>query len=287
MRWVFGTSWLAGFLSITAAALVGCQAIDPVPEGSNRIAQAWARHEPVPPLSGDYGKALTLDTAYRIQRTAFEQHYQGRSPAGYKAGLTSPAAQQLYATNQPLAGALPPNALLKREDDGYHQPLKEYHQPMAEVEVGYRFGTRIKYPVADVRALQALVTEVLPAVELPEFAHQGADSKFGVNDIVASNAGARYLIAGAARAPSQIDLNNLQVTLYREGEVLNQGAGREALGDQWQALLWLVNRTVASGWQIEPGQVLITGAIGKPVKLRPGLYVADFGKLGRIEWRAD
>jgi 2-keto-4-pentenoate hydratase len=95
------------------------------------------------------------------------------------------------------------------------------------------------------------------------------------------------VILGAARAPTQIDVNSVGVTLYREGEVLTQGSGREVSGDQWQALLWLVNRTVASGWQIEPGQVLITGTMGKPIKLRTGLYVADFGKLGRIEWFAE
>ena len=131
-----------------------------------------------------------------------------------------------------------------------------------------------------------MVTEIMPAVELPEFAHLGADNKFGAVDIIASNAGARHVILGAARAPAQIDVNSVGVTLYREGEVMAQGTGRDVLGDQWQALLWLVNRTVASGWQIEPGQVLITGTMGRPVKLREGLYVADFGRFGRIEWMA-
>lgn len=273
--------------SMVALALCACQAVDPVPDGSNRIAQAWSRNEPVPPLSGAYGKSFTTDVAYRIQRTAFQQHYQGRAPLGFKAGLTSAPAQQLYGTDQPLAGALPPDAQLRPREDGYHHSLRSYGQPMAEVEIGFRIGQRIKAPLADARALQALVSEVMAAVELPEFAHEGSDKQFGVNDIIASNAGARRVILGPARAPSQIDINNLQVTLYREGEVVNQGVGRDALGDQWQALLWLVNRTVASGWQIEPGQILITGAIGKPVRLREGLYVADFGRLGRIEWRAE
>lgn len=273
--------------TVALGALAACQATDPVPDGGYRVAQAWTRHEPAPLLSAEYGKALTLDAAYRIQRTAFESYYQGRSAYGFKAALTSAATQQMYGVTAPLAAALPPAAALKRDEDGYHQLLKEYQQPMAEVEIGYRFGVRIKNPLPDVRALQALVTEVMPVVELPEFAHQGADNKFGATDIIATNAGARRVIVGAARAPTQIDVNNVGVTLYREGEVLTQGGGREVSGDQWQALLWLVNRTVASGWQIEPGQVLITGTMGKPVKMRTGLYVADFGKLGRIEWFAE
>lgn len=268
-------------------ALAACQTIDPVPDGSNRVAQAWVRNEPVPQLSAEYGKALTLETAYRIQRSAFEQYYQGRSASGFKGALTSAATQQIFGVTTPVIAALPPAAALKRSEDGYQQSLKEYRQPMAEAEIGYRFGVRIKTPLPDVRALQALVTEVMPVVELPEFAHQGPDNKFGATDIIASNAGARHVILGAARAPAQIDVNSVGVTLYREGEVLTQGGGRDVSGDQWQTLLWLVNRIVASGWQIEPGQVLITGTMGKPVKLRAGLYVADFGKLGRIEWTAE
>ncbi|MDB6060542.1 MAG: 2-keto-4-pentenoate hydratase [Verrucomicrobiaceae bacterium] len=287
MRWSKSLGTKSSALVVAAMALAACQTVDPVPEGSARIAQAWSRNELAPPLSGDYGKEFTLDTAYRVQRAAFQQFYQGTSALGFKAALTSPAAQQMYGVNQPLAAALPPNAQLKREEDGYHQVLKEFRQPMAELEIGFRIGQRIKTPIADVRALQALVTEISPVVELPEFAHQGADNKFGVTDIIASNAGARRLILGAARAPAQIDANNVAVTLYREGEVLTQGTGRDVLGDQWQALLWLVNRVVASGWQIEPGQLLITGTMGRPVKLRDGLYVADFGKLGRIEWMAE
>lgn len=287
MRWAgLGNKRSMGLL-LAALALSACQATDPVQDGSYRVTQAWTRNELVPQLSADYGKAFTAESAYRIQRTAFEQYYQGRSALGYKAALTSPAMQQMYGVSTPLAAALPPDAALKRQDDGYHQLLKEYRQPMAEVEIGYRFGVRIKTPLPDVRALQALVTEIMPAVELPEFAHEGADNKFAAVDIIASNAGARHVILGAARAPAQIDVNSVGVTLYREGEVQAQGSGRDVLGDQWQALLWLVNRTVASGWQIEPGQVLITGTMGKPAKLRAGLYVADFGKLGRIEWMAE
>jgi 2-keto-4-pentenoate hydratase len=287
MRWAGLLNSGGKSLLIAAMALAGCQTVDPTQDGSARITSAWTQHEPVPLLSAEYGKALTLDTAYRIQRAAFTQHYQGRSALGFKAALTSPATQQMFGVTTPLAATLPPDALLKREDDGYHQLLKEYRQPMAEAEIGFRIGSRIKYPLPDVQSLQALVTEIMPAVELPEFAHQGADNKFGATDIVASNAGARHLLLGAARAPAQIDVNNVNVTLYREGEVQAQGAGRDVLGDQWQALLWLVNRIVASGWQIEPGQVLITGTMGKPVKLRDGLYVADYGKFGRIEWMAE
>jgi 2-keto-4-pentenoate hydratase len=57
------------------------------------------------------------------------------------------------------------------------------------------------------------------------------------------------------------------------------------MGDQWQALLWLVNQTIANGWEIAPGQVGITGALGKMLPVQPGTYRADFAELGTIVWR--
>jgi 2-keto-4-pentenoate hydratase len=95
------------------------------------------------------------------------------------------------------------------------------------------------------------------------------------------------VITGLGRAPGLTDPNAVAVTLYKDGEVLNQGTGRDVSGDQWHALLWLVNRTIDSGWTIEPGQLLITGAMGKPVPMSAGLYVADFGRFGRLEWNVE
>jgi 2-keto-4-pentenoate hydratase len=39
---------------------------------------------------------------------------------------------------------------------------------------------------------------------------------------------------------------------------------------------------VRLGYKIEPGQVLITGAMGRMVPAVPGVCVADFGAFGKI-----
>ena len=53
---------------------------------------------------------------------------------------------------------------------------------------------------------------------------------------------------------------------------------------RWDSALWLVNNMVEQGWEIEPGQVLLTGVLGEIVPGNPGNYIADFGKLGRISF---
>jgi 2-keto-4-pentenoate hydratase len=267
-----------------ALLLAACSVVDPVPEGSKRISDAWTRNEPVPLLSSSYGKTLTTDAAYQIQFNALHQVPLSRAPEGFKAALTNAASQQIYGATEPLGAVLPAGSQLKKEEDGYHVNIRQYRQPIVEVEIGYRFAERIQYPLPDVQALKAVVSEMMPAIELPDLSHVDADKKWTPVDIIASNAGAKHFIAGPGRAPSAIDPNSVSITLYRDGEMVTQGNGRDALNDQWQALLFLVNRTLASGWTIERGQVLITGTLGKPTALQKGIYVADYGRLGRIEW---
>ncbi len=285
MQWIGLSKRVSGWLS-AALLLAACSSVDPVQDGGYRVSQAWARNEPVPLVVPLYGKALNIATAYRIQRVALEQQLHGKAPAGYKAALTNLESQRFYGASTPAVAVLLPGSALPVEEDGYRMRISDYRQGLVEVEIGYRFAHRINHTLPDVKALQANLAEILPTVELPDIAHEGKD-KYLALDIIATNAGAKHYIAGAGRAPSLTNPNTVTVTLYRDGEIVTQGSGRDVLDDQWQALLWLVNRTVEGGWTIEPGQLLITGAMGKPTPLQKGIYVADYGRFGRIEWTVD
>jgi 2-keto-4-pentenoate hydratase len=72
------------------------------------------------------------------------------------------------------------------------------------------------------------------------------------------------------------------LVIFLNSEVVNQGKGTDALAGQWKAALWLVNTMVKQGWKIEPGHIIITGALGRMVPGKPGNYIADYGNLGTI-----
>ena len=91
-------------------------------------------------------------------------------------------------------------------------------------------------------------------------------------------------IAGAKREVDQLDVNSLRVVLKRDAEIVNRGQGKDALGGQWQAALWLVNTMVKQGWKIEAGYILLTGALGRMVPGKPGKYIADYGSFGSISF---
>lgn len=69
-----------------------------------------------------------------------------------------------------------------------------------------------------------------------------------------------------------------------DGRLINRGKATDTMGDQWKALLWIVNTTLSNGWEIKPGQILITGVLGNMVPGKNGKYVADFGGIGNISF---
>ena len=86
----------------------------------------------------------------------------------------------------------------------------------------------------------------------------------------------------AAPTWRDVDLNAVVVTFSRDGETLHEATAGDVMGDQWQALLWLVNQIAGQGYNLEPGHVLMTGSIGRMHPEKPGRYQADYGDFGKL-----
>jgi 2-keto-4-pentenoate hydratase len=221
---------------------------------------------------------LTTADAYRIQTRIVKRVLQGASPIGFKAGLTSAPAQERFDTREPIAGVLlqspaqTPEVLRLAELRGLH----------IETEVAMRVGTSIRAPIDSIATLRTHIDAIGPAVELPNLDYESPEAVTAL-DIIATNVAAAYFIVGDLAAQTERDANAVTATLTCNGQELSKGAGRDALGDQWAAALWLVNTVIASGWTIEPGHLLLTGAMGRMVPAAAGACIGDFGDWGRIE----
>lgn len=237
-------------------------------------------------LMPQFGQQLDVDAAYRIQTVAVKTLLAGKAPDGFKAGLTSKKGQEKFAVTEPVAGVLLSMSRMTASKRGYVIDSRQYNKPMMELEIGFQLTKRVTQPILGVGDLKKRVKAVYPLIELPDLGFQNMSALRG-SDIIANNVAARHYILGPAVAPGVIDLNSLSVQLYRDGELLLQGLGSDAMGDQWQALMWLINQSLANGWQIEPGQILITGALGRMLPAQSGQYSARFSELGVIEWRVE
>jgi 2-keto-4-pentenoate hydratase len=83
-----------------------------------------------------------------------------------------------------------------------------------------------------------------------------------------------------------IDTRLIGMTMTRNGELIDTGAGAAALGDPLSAVAWLANTLGAVGIGLEPGHLVMTGALHAAVPMNAGdVFRADFDRLGPVTVR--
>lgn len=247
------------------------------------IAEIVAAREAVTsiPLPSTKLPTLTEDKAYALQKQMADKILsKGEKIGGFKAGLTSSASQQRFGVGSAVLGPMFKNGELG--PDAVVE-VKGFTRLFVETEVGYVVGAKITQPVQDVASLKKMIKEVFPAVELPDIRFAEMKDLKGVDLIVDAVSSSKYIV-GKPIPLDKVDVDQVQVSLALDGKVVNEGKAADAMGDQWKALLWLVNGVVAQGWSIEPGQVLITGAMGNMIPGKTGKYEGDWGALGKLSW---
>lgn len=233
------------------------------------------------PLPSTQISDLDLNKAYALQRALTERLVKsGDSISGFKAGLTSEAGQKRFGVDRPLLGPLFKSGELH---PGASLELKNFTRLFIEVEIGYLLGEKISEPVKDAESLKKKIKEVFPAVELPDLRFDDMKNLKGTDIVVDAVSSSKYIV-GKRIPADKIDLSGVSVVLKLDGNEINKGQASDALGDQWKALLWLVNSAVEQGWTLEPGYIFITGALGNMLPGKPGKYEADWGSLGKISW---
>jgi len=232
------------------------------------------------PLASAEGADLDLPAAYAIQRAYVRARLETESIAGFKAGATAPGPQKVFGLAEPISGVLFASGL---RHNGATVGLAEFRTLMLEVELGFRLGRAITRPPQDVAALREAVDAVLPMVELAEIPFGGAP--FTGLDLIAANSASCAFMAGGEPDWRATDLNALRVRFSRDAVLLHEASASEVMGDQWQALRWLIERILAQGYRLEPGHLLMTGSIGAAHPGKSGAYLADFGEFGRVAFQ--
>lgn len=243
------------------------------------LVAAAAAGEPLPHAS-ILLPAADVAAAYRIASRVVMATLAGREPAGFKAGLMDRALQQRFGLDEPFAGVLYPGTAL---DSGAAVVAGRFPGLVVESEIGFVIDREVTAPIPDVETMQHYVRAVVPVAELVRTQYAPGAPLTGI-DVIAANTGAALYVRGAPLgAMPAAALNALAVTLSRDGVRLHTAAADTALGNQYEALRWLVNKVLALGWAVGPGQLLITGALGTPVPATPGRYRIDYGTVASID----
>lgn len=245
-------------------------------ELAQRLRAAYAGGA-VPPLR-DGLDPLDAEGAYAVQNinTQFWQS-QGRRIVGRKAGLTAKAVQTQLGVTQPDFGVLFDD--MRVADGGRLDPAQAL-QPKAEAEVAFVLGAALTDPDVGPEQVAAAVASVHAAIEIVD--SRIANWAISFADTVADNgSSAFFVIAEEGRPLAGLDLYTCGMVLEVNGAVASLGAGAACLGHPLNAAAWLARTLAARGEPLQPGDVLLTGALGPMVTLSPGqTVVAKVGGLG-------
>ncbi|MEN9923879.1 MAG: hypothetical protein RL268_5 [Pseudomonadota bacterium] len=217
-------------------------------------------------------------SAYAIQElnTRFWQG-QGRRIVGRKAGLTAKAVQQQLGVDQPDFGVLFDD--MRVADGGTLNPA-QCLQPKAEAEIAFVLGSDLPSASSTPAEVAAAVATVHAAIEIVD--SRIADWKITFADTIADNGSSAFFVLADEGLPLKgLDLEGAAMVMAINGETVSTGIGSAALGNPLNAAAWLACTLAQRGEPLRAGDILLAGALGPMVALKPGDHVAtDVGGIG-------
>lgn len=236
--------------------------------------RAYEARRPVPDLPAGFGS-----DAAGCTRAFFQQALAARMGplVGYKAGLTNPAVQKRFKTDQPVWGALYGRMLL---DNGATVDAAFGARPLYEADLLVRVKSSAINQARTAAEVLAQVDQIIPFIELPDLMVE-TPARLDGPGITAINVGARLGVRGtplavpadaAARDRLLAQLRDMDVRLVDgQGAALGGGKGRDVLGHPLHAVVFLAIALNAEGTLLQPGQLLSLGSFSALLPPRPGL----------------
>jgi 2-oxopent-4-enoate hydratase len=221
-----------------------------------------------------------LRAAYAVQSaTIADKVRSGARIVGRKIGLTNPAVQRQLGVDQPDFGVLldhmncPPRTLID---------VNRTLQPRIEAEIAFVLGTDLDGPSIDTSDVVAATAQLHAALEIVDSRIAGWD--ITIVDTIADNASSGLFVLGDEPRPlGEVDLAACTMALHRGEELVSTGTGADCLGNPLAAVAWLANTARDYGHPLRAGEIILSGALGPVVPVRPGdFFTATISEIGSV-----
>lgn len=250
-----------------------------IAEFAGRLFDAERNRKAIAPLT-EQAPSITLDDAYHIQLANVQRVLaMGHVISGKKIGLTSPGIQKQLGVNEPDYGHL--FAAMDCTDGKIDTAA--LLQPKIEGEIAFILK-------ADLSGGKVTRDDVLKNTDYVAAAFEIVDSrvadwKIKLPDTVADNASSgRYVLGGKRLKLSEVDLPNVGMKLYKNGELAGEGTGAAVLGDPCLSVAWLANRLWDYGVTLKAGEIILSGAFSAaPAAVKGDSFTAEFASFGKVE----
>jgi len=196
---------------------------------------------------------------------------------GYKAGLTNPATQKKFHTDQPVWGVLYQGMI---QPSGFSTAPSFGARPLFEADMLVRVKDAGVNHARTPEEVMQHIDQVIPFIELPDLVVQ-APPKLDGAGVGAINVGARLGVAGTPIAVpadrmdryvmlAQLAPMNIKVT-NQQGEQIGAGKGSDILEHPLNAVVWLAQALRKEHKQMKPGDLISLGSFSALMPPKPGL----------------
>ena len=134
-----------------------------------------------------------------------------------------------------------------------------------------------RHTIADIIAATAYA---LPAIEVVDSRIANWDIRLA--DTVADNASSGLFVLGSRPVKlNAFDIVGCGMVMECGGDPVSVGAGAACLGNPLNAAIWLANKMTKVGAPLRAGDIVLTGALGPMVVVKPGeVFSAHIQGLG-------
>lgn len=196
---------------------------------------------------------------------------------GYKAGLTNPATQKKFNTNEPTWGVLYEGMI---QANGFATAPNFGARPLFEADMLVRVKDAGVNDAKTPQEVMQHIDQVIPFIELPDLIVQ-APPKLDGAGVNAINVGARLGVAGtpipvpADRMDrfvmlAQLASMDIRVT-NQQGQVIGSGKGSDILEHPLNAVVWLAQALHKAHLRMKPGDLISLGSFSALMPPKPGL----------------
>jgi 2-keto-4-pentenoate hydratase len=224
----------------------------------------------------DVAAAYAVQDAYarRLMAAANTQ------PGGFKIGLTTKKMQAMCGIDSPVAGYVAASKILTAP--ATVDAMTHTHLGL-EFEVAVKLGRDFPFrPIAYTQEEVATGAQVTPGVELVD--DRNADyATLEALSLIADNSWNAGIVVGQWQDPPA-DLSGIEGTITCNGQLVDRGHGRDALGHPYIPLTWLANFRAGTDRPLKKGDIVLTGSlIRTQFPTEPCKYRYELAGLGAVE----
>lgn len=228
---------------------------------------------------------ISVEDAYAIQSANIQRRLkkglfgQSTRVVGHKVGLTSEAIQSWLKVDQPDFGHLLDEMCI---GDGEVAPTDALLQPRIEGEIAFVLKRRLEGPGLTAADVVRATDFVLPALEIID--SRIVDWKIAYEDTIADNASSGLFVLGTKPVSLRdVDLPRVAMAMRKNGRICSTGAGVACLNNPVNAVVWLANTLGRLGEVLEPGHIVLSGALGPVAEVSAGdAYTLDISGVGSV-----